>query len=137
LFRFVLHMPVAAWITGLVFRAVSIAWLTWIALQAAGERDRRAAARWLALGLFLYFLVLHGWAQSWYLLPLLPTLPLFTDDRFGPGIRLYTLTAVLYYALVLPMSCLSDQVVIAVSDLLEASITFFPPVVLLVRAWRR
>jgi hypothetical protein len=138
LFRFVLHLPTAAWATGLVFRGLGIAWLGWCALRSSESSSREEAARWLAAGLFVYFLVLHGWAQSWYLLPIVPALPLFEKDtRFGPGLRLYTITAVAYYGLVLPMSCLTDPITIAVSDLIEASITFFPPVVLLLRSRSR
>jgi hypothetical protein len=137
LFRFVLHMPTAAWATGLLFRALGILWLGWIALRAAQcaeHGDRIEPVRWLARGLFVYFLLLHGWAQSWYLLPLLVALPLFEDDPiWGPGLRIYTVSAVAYYALVLPMSCLQDPLTIAVSDLLEAAITILPPVVLLLR----
>lgn len=140
-FRFVLHMPTAAWATGLVFRALGILWLGWCCLRAA-EAYRQSADRaqpviWLARGLFVYFLVLHGWAQSWYLLPLLPTLPVLSEDWSDRGIRVYLVAAVAYYALVLPMSCLGDPLSIAVSDLAEASITFFPPVVILLRTARK
>jgi hypothetical protein len=135
LFRFVLHAPRAAWATGIVFRAVGIAWLAFIAMRAAeSARDERTApVRWLAHGLFFYFFLLHGWAQSWYLLPLLPVLPLLEGDRYAPPIRLYLVTAVLYYALVLPVSCFGATPLTAVADLIEASITVFPPVVLLLR----
>jgi hypothetical protein len=135
LFRFVLHAPRAAWATGIVFRAVGIAWFAFIALRAAesARDDRTAPVRWLAYGLFFYFFLLHGWAQSWYLLPLLPVLPLLEGDRYAPPIRLYLVTAVLYYALVLPVSCFGATPLTAVADLIEASITVFPPVVLLLR----
>lgn len=134
LFRFVLHAPFAAWITGLVFRGLGMAWLAWASLRAA-EAPRTEAVSWLARGLFVYFLLLHGWAQSWYLLPLLPALPfLVRDPRYAPAISTYLVSAVAYYALVLPMSCLTDPVLIAVSDLVEAMITVFPPVYLLVRS---
>jgi hypothetical protein len=136
LFRFVLHAPRAAWATGLVFRAVGIAWFSFIALRAAESApgdDRVAPVRWLAHGLFFYFLLLHGWAQSWYLLPLLPVLPLLQGDRYASPIRLYLVTAVLYYALVLPVSCFGATPLTAVADLIEAAITVLPPVVLLLR----
>jgi hypothetical protein len=138
LFRFVLHAPTAAWMTGLVFRALGVAWFAWVAVRAAEADSRQETLRWLGRGAFFYFLLLHGWAQSWYLLPLLPALPLFEDDaRWGPALRVYCVSSVAYYALVLPMSCLGDQVTIAISDLIEASITVFPPVVVLLRGRAR
>ena len=132
--RFVAHAPFASWVTGIVFRVVGMAWIAYTALRAA-EAPREEAVSWLARGLYFYFLILHGWAQSWYLLPLLPTLPFLVEDsRWAPAIRLYLVTGVLYYALVLPMSCLDNPVLIAVSDLVEAMITVFPPTYLLLRS---
>ncbi len=138
LFRFVLHAPTAAWATGLCFRGLGILWLGWTALtaaRAADDPDPAAPIAALARGLFVYFLLLHGWAQSWYLLPLLPALPLLVEGIEGVAraIRLYLVTAVAYYAVVLPMSCLSDPVLVAVSDLAEAAITILPPAYLLLR----
>ena len=133
LFRFVAHMPTAAWVTGLVFRVIGMAWLGLSALRAA-EAPRAQRVGVLAWALFCYFLVLHGWAQSWYLLPLLPALPFLADEaRHAPAIRVYLVSAVVYYALVLPYSCLSNPLTIALSDLIEAAITVFPPVVVLLR----
>ena len=88
-------------------------------------------------GLFFYFLLLHGWAQSWYVLPLLPTLPLLVEDRrWSPAFVAYLVCGVAYYALVLPMSCLDNPALIAVSDLVEAMITVFPAAYLLARSPR-
>jgi hypothetical protein len=134
LLRFVAHAPYAAWVTGLVFRVIGIAWLAWVCLRAAEAPVDEALSR-LAGGLFFYFLWLHGWAQSWYLLPLLPALPfLVEDERYAPAIRAYLVSGVAYYALVLPMSCLTDPVLVAISDLVEGLITVVPPTYLLVRS---
>lgn len=133
LFRFVAHMPTAAWVTGLVFRGIGMLWLGLGAWRAAAA-PREARVSELAWAVFFYFLLLHGWAQSWYLLPLLPALPFVREDaRYAPAIRTYVVSAVAYYALVLPYSCLSNPITIAVSDLIEAAITVFPPVVVLLR----
>jgi len=139
LFRFVLHAPYASWVTGIVFRLLGLIWLGYVALRAAeayrdAEAPRELAVTWLVRGLFFYFLLLHGWAQSWYVLPLLPALPLLVEDtRWSPAFATYLVCAVAYYALVLPMSCLTNQVMIAVADLVEAMITVFPAAYLLLR----
>jgi hypothetical protein len=132
LFRFVLSMPRAAWSTGLVFRAIGIVWLGLGALRAASVPPEERVGV-LTASLAFYFLLLHGWAQSWYLLPLLPALPFVRDPRHAAALRVYLVSAVLYYALVLPFSCLTSQVTIAVADLVEAAITVFPPLVVLLR----
>jgi hypothetical protein len=137
LFRFVLHQPVLAWGTGLVFRALGVLWLVRAAALAARDHaDRRRAVEHLVHGWFVYYLLLHGWAQSWYLVPLLPALPLLDEGGWARAFRLYLVTAVAYYALVLPFSCLASPVLHAVADLIEAAITIFPPVVLLLRQER-
>ena len=136
LFRFVLHMPFAAWVTGLVFRLVGASWLAYASLRAA-ECPPEARVAWVVRGLFVYFLVLHGWAQSWYALPLVAALPMLVDDEStAPALRAYFVTGVAYYAVVLPMSCLANPIATAVSDLVEGLVTVTPPLYLLLRKRR-
>ena len=136
LFRFVFHAGTLAWATGIVFRLVGAGWLAYASLRAA-EAPREDALGWIVRGLFVYLLALHGWAQSWYALPLVVALPyLEGDTRTLPALRAYLVTSVCYYALVLPMSCLESPVLVALSDLAEGIITVALPIVLLVRARR-
>jgi hypothetical protein len=115
---------------GLLFRGLGLLWLAWAALRAAETGE---SLRWMATGLFIYYMLLHGWAQSWYLLPLLPLLP-FADPRLLPAMRLYCFTAVAYYALVIPYACAFDHTSKALSDLAEALVTEVPPLVVMWRA---
>ncbi|MEO6954693.1 MAG: hypothetical protein ABI321_23035 [Polyangia bacterium] len=134
LFRFVFHAGTLAWATGIVFRLVGALWLAYASLRAA-EAPRKEALAWIVRGLFIYFLALHGWAQSWYALPLVVALPgLEGDTQTLPALRAYLVSSVCYYALVLPMSCLDNPVLVAVSDLAEGLVTVVPPIVLLARA---
>jgi hypothetical protein len=128
--RWVFGWPTAAWLIGVAFRAGGLLWLAFAAARAAATG---ATLRWLGTGLFVYYAFLHGWAQTWYLLPLLPLLP-HADERMRPAMRLYCVTGVLYYALVLPYACRFDHATKAGSDLAEAVVTILPPSVLLLRA---
>ena len=55
--------------SGSVFRAAGGVWILWCAYRAA--RDGAPLA-WAASMLFVYYLCLYAFLQSWYLLPLLP-----------------------------------------------------------------
>ena len=136
-FRFVLHMSTAAWATGIVCRLVGAAWLAYASLRAAETSSREEQLAWIVRGLFVYFLALHGWAQSWYALPLVVVLPaMHGDTHTRPALSAYLVSSVCYYALVLPMSCLDNPLLVAFSDLAEGLVTVVPPIVLLVRACR-
>jgi hypothetical protein len=128
LLRRVAHRDGAARAVGLFFRALSVIWILYAARRAARSGEPLA---WAARGLFVYYLYLHAWAQSWYLLPLLPLLP-FADSGFRPAMATFCVTGVAYYALDLPYSCSSD-VTLALADAVEAAITILPPTVLLLR----
>jgi hypothetical protein len=132
LLRAVAHQDRAARAVGLLFRALSAIWILYAARRAARSGELLA---WAARALFIYYLYLHAWAQSWYLLPLLPLLP-FADPIFRPAMATFCVTGVAYYALVLPYSCLSSDLTIAISDAVEAAITLFPPTAVLLKRLR-
>jgi hypothetical protein len=131
--RFVLHAPRAAWMVGLCFRVAGAGLVLFCALRAARAPLADSAPRWGATLLFFYYLYLHGWAQSWYLLPLLPLLP-HAPRRIAPALRAYCISAALYYGLALPFTCLEDPLHIALADLAQGLLTIVPPTVALLRA---
>jgi hypothetical protein len=124
LLRWVFAMPTAAWVIGLCFRALAALWLGHVSLRAA--RDGQLL-RWMASGVFVYFLLLHGWSQSWYLLMLLPLVP-FAGERVRPAMMTAMVSAVAYYAVAIPFECSSAPLPMAIRDLLGALITIVPPV---------
>ncbi len=96
-----LHLPTAAFAINLAFRAAAVLWLGYVAWRAAS--DRRYLG-WAGAFLFLYYLYLHAFSQSWYLLSLLPLLPyLHPALRRPAGIFLISLVA--YYPVDVAWSC--------------------------------
>jgi hypothetical protein len=129
LLREVAQAPTASWMVGLSFRALGALWIGYVALRAAVDSQ---ALRWLATGLFGYFLYLHNWAQSWYYLSLLPLLP-WADPRLQPAMRVACVSAVGYYAFVQPFMQAGTPVAVFMSEALGALVTIVPPTFLL---WR-
>ena len=125
--RFGLQLPTAAWGVGLLFRWLSALWLTWVVCRAA-----HSLLSSLALGLFGYYLFLHGWAQSWYLLSLLPLLP-FASAKLRPAMYTVCISSCAYYAIYLVAGCVVSPLAIGRVDLSEALVTILPPSVAL---WR-
>ena len=66
-------------------------------------------------------------------MPLLP----FADPRLLPMMRVLCISAVAYYALVLPLCCVTDSLPIALTDLAEGIVVVVPPTVYLFRLFRR
>lgn len=130
--RFVLDAPYLAWLVGLVFRVLAGLWLLRCALRGAeSARPLRAAAA----ALFIYYLYLHGWSQTWYLLPLLPLLP-FASARVALVAQVFCVSSAAYYALVLPLDCVQTPIVVGLADLVEALVEIAPPTVVLLRSRR-
>jgi hypothetical protein len=125
--RWLLLRPTAAWKVGLGFRALAAGWLLWCAWRA-----ERRPLTWLATGLFIYYLLLHGWAQTWYLLPLLPLLP-FASAATAPAMRTVCVSGCAYYGGYLIGGCVDTNLGRGVVDLLEGLATVAPPAVAL---WR-
>jgi hypothetical protein len=125
LLRFVAHAPRAAWGVGLLFRLLGAAWFLYITWRAAKEGR---LLKWAAAGLFIYYLYLHPWAQSWYLLSLLPLMP-YAARRLQPAMYALCISAVAYYTVA--NDCLQEPVAVAVNNLTGAAITILPPSLLL------
>ena len=133
LFTYVLQVPAASWSIGLVFRAAGALWLLWCAVCAA--RDSRPL-RWAAIALFGYYLGLHAFLQSWYLLPLLPLATQLPTWAQRP-MRVFVVCLTLYYALSIPLDCDARPWVIGVKELAEAALVILPAAFMLLGAWRR
>ncbi len=125
--RFILHRPTAAWKIGLFFRVLGAAWL-----GACAWRAGRRPLAWLATGLFIYYLYLHGWAQSWYLLSLLPLVP-FASAATRPAMLTFCVSGCAYYGGFLIGGCVEENLDRGVVDLIEGLCTVVPPSVAL---WR-
>jgi glycosyl transferase family 87 len=133
LFTFILHVPSLSWGLGLIFRAGSGVWILYAAWRAA--RDRQPIA-WAATMLFVYYLCLHAFLQSWYLLPLLPLatqLPPYATRAF----RVFVVCLTSYYALSIPLDCDARPVVIGAKELAEACLVVLPAFFTLLADWRR
>jgi hypothetical protein len=130
--RWGLNAPTAAWIVNLTFRLLGGLFALYIAYRAA--RDRRVL-RWAAVFLFLYFLCLHSYMQSWYLLSLLPLLP-FAPRRYLPAMQTFLVSSVLYYAIDRPFDCDPSLVTIGVTEFLQLLLVLVPPLWVLRRGLR-
>lgn len=128
-----LHRPGWAAAVGGAFRGIAALWLFYASWRAS--RHPRLLLSWLAAGLLVYFLYLHAWSQSWYLLSLLPLIP-WAQARFQPALRVVCVSAAAYYAFVFIGNCFSDDLAIALFDLLEGLCVVVPPSVLLWRVVR-
>jgi hypothetical protein len=125
--------PRASWGVSLAFRLGAALFWLWAAWRAALERDR---LRYAATALFVYYLYLHGFMQSWYLLSLLPLLP-FASSRLRPAMETFCVSALVYYAVRQPTMCMEDHAVILAREIGEAAIVILPPSILLLRALRQ
>ena len=125
--RWILHRPTAAWKVGLLFRVLGAAWL-----GACAWRAGRKPLAWLGTGLFIYYLYLHGWAQSWYLLSLLPLVP-FSSAATRPAMLTFCVSGCAYYGGFLVGGCVEENLDRGLVDLIEGLCTVVPPSVAL---WR-
>jgi hypothetical protein len=96
-----LHLPTTAFAVNLAFRAAAVAWLGYVAWRAA--RDRRYL-RWAATFLLFYYLYLHAFSQSWYLLSLLPLAPYLHPALRRPA-AIFLVSLVAYYPIDVAWSC--------------------------------
>lgn len=128
--RSLLHKPEAATYVAVAFRLLSVAWLFYATLRAA--RSPAQSLAWMGTGLLIYYLYLHPWSQSWYLLSLLPLFP-FLPPRPQRALRSLSIAAAAYYALLFIGNCLQDDLAIAAIDLIEGLIVMVPPTVCLLR----
>jgi hypothetical protein len=126
------HQPLAAWIVGLGFRAAAGLWLLYAAFRAA-EED--AALAWTSTGLFIYYLFLHAFIQTWYLIPLLP-LAIHLPPRLLPPFFTFLICLTLYYALAVPLDCDTRPALLGAKEFCEAALVFLPACFLTLRALR-
>jgi hypothetical protein len=121
--------PVASWAVGILFRVLALIWLLVMAIRSAPPARRLAG---LATTMFIYYLCLHPWAQSWYLLPLLPLMPFVEPGRRAPML-VYCVTATLYYTLTLLLNCVTGELYVSIAEVTEAFVTIVPPIWIMVR----
>jgi hypothetical protein len=129
---FVVHWPLPSFVIGLAFRAAGVVWIAWCAFAAA--RDG-APLRWAAIMLFGYYLCLHAFLQSWYLLPLLPLvtqLPRFAERAS----YVFIICITMYYAISIPLDCDLRPVVIGAKEFSEAALVVLPAFFTLLVGWR-
>ena len=86
----------------------------------------------MSIGLFFYYLFLHGFMESWYLLSLLPLLP-FADEKYQPAMRVFLVSALCYYAIRLPLNCDLRPAVVGIKELSEGVVVLIPVVLTLRR----
>lgn len=134
---YVVHWPLPSFVIGLIFRAAGGVWILWCAYRAARDAatDDRAPLAWAATLLFVYYLCLHAFLQSWYLLPLLPLatqLPRFAHRAY----YVFIICITMYYALSIPLDCDARPVVIGAKELTEACLVVLPAFFTLLVGWR-
>ena len=128
---FTLHLPRAAWLVGLAFRIGGGAWLAYVGWRAA--RDGRGITPAVAAtALTIYYLFLHGFMQSWYLLSIVPLLP-FAEAHMRRAIELFFVTALSYYVIFLPLQGDNRAWVVALKELSEGLLVIIPPALVLLR----
>jgi hypothetical protein len=121
--------PLASWAVGILFRVLAGIWLVVMAIRSAAPARRLDG---LATAMFIYYLCLHPWSQSWYLLPLLPLLPFVEPTRRTPML-VFCVTATLYYTVAIPFGCVTGELYVASVEVAESFITIIPPIWLLIR----
>ncbi|HEY2744655.1 MAG TPA: glycosyltransferase 87 family protein [Polyangia bacterium] len=129
---YVVHWPLPSFVLGLLFRAAGVVWILWCAFAAARAR---APLAWAATMLFVYYLCLHAFLQSWYLLPLLPlvtALPRFAERAS----YVFIICITMYYAISMPLDCDLRPVVIGAKELAEACLVVLPAFFTLLVGWR-
>ncbi len=124
--RYGFDRPDLSYVVGIGFRIAGGLWLLRIAWR---YQNPAAATAW---GLLTYYLYLHGWAQSWYFLSVLPLAP-FLSVRHARVLEVLCGSACAYYALALFRNCLTEPWQVALCELVECLITTLPPTVVLLR----
>src|SRR5262249_53598852 len=114
--RYLLDWKRVSWSIGLVFRAGGVVWIAYCAARAVEEKQPVA---WLAKALFVYFLFLHNWQQSWYLLVWLPLLP-HAHAHLKRAMVLHVLASLAYYPAYMTFSSCWVPELTAQRELFEA-----------------
>jgi hypothetical protein len=128
----VAHAPLASYAVGLGFRVGGTLWIVYCALRAAASDEPLG---WAGMALFGYYLLLHAFVQSWYLIPILP-LATQLPRWARPALRVYLVSLTAYYALHLPLDCDSRTTLLVARELLEAAGVVLPAAVMLLAGAR-
>jgi hypothetical protein len=120
--RYVFLRADASYAVGLLVRLLAGLWLVKVAWTEANALSA------VGVGVFGYFLYFHGWAQTWYFLPVLP-LWLFLSPRRRRAFEVLCLSGCGYYALALFRNCVVEPWQVAVCELVEGVATVLPPTV--------
>jgi hypothetical protein len=135
--RMLLHLPTAAWVTGLAFRAGGLVLLIATAYRASRDRE---VLPWAAFLLFAYFLYFAGQSRGWYWLPMLPLLG-FAHPRHLPAMLMVCVAAMVSYPVHLRFTCAEPQHLPMwqriVGNTVEEVLLNVPTTALLVWGWRR
>ena len=129
---YIVHQPLASWAVGLAFRAAGGVWILWCAWRAAATR---APLAWAALMLFVYFLFLHAFLQSWYLLPLLPLMTQLPAWATRAS-YVFIICMTMYYGISIPLDCDLQPVVLGTKEFGEAALVVLPAAFTLLAGWR-
>jgi len=124
--RYGLDRPDWSYRVGVAFRLLGGLWLVRV---ACADKNPLSATAW---GLLSYYLFWHGWAQTWYFLPVLP-LRLFLSKPRGRALEVLCGSGCGYYALALYRNCTTEPWQVAVCELLEGLATVLPPALCLCR----
>lgn len=124
--RYGFARPDLSYRVGIAFQLVGGLWL--LAVSWRYQEPLTATG----LGLLIYYLYLHGWAQSWYLLTIVPLRP-FLPAKQGRALELLAGSGCAYYALALYRNCLTEPWQVALCELTEGLFTILPPTVILLR----
>ena len=124
--RYGFERPDLSYRVGVLFHIVGGLWLIQMGLR---KEDPLTATAW---GLLIYYLYLHGWAQSWYFLAIVPLRP-FLPTKQGRALEVLAGSGCAYYALALYRNCLTEPWQVALCELAEGLFTIIPPTVVLLR----
>lgn len=124
--RYGFERPDLSYRVGVLFHIVGGLWLIQMGLS---KEDPLTATAW---GLLIYYLYLHGWAQSWYFLAIVPLRPLLPTKQ-GRALEVLAGSGCAYYALALYRNCLTEPWQVALCELAEGLFTIIPPTVVLLR----
>lgn len=133
LFHYVLNWPMAAWITGLLFRAGGA-----LLLLTMAWRYRHAATGLPALAGFMlfYYLFLHGYMQAWYLLALLPLAPFLSAPLRAVALA-YLISSLAQYGFDFAWSCTRTLPFAIVREIGGLIVVLAPPLIVLGVVWWR
>jgi hypothetical protein len=82
----------------------------------------------------VYFLLFHGYLESWYFLSLLPLIP-FAAPWLQPALRTLCVTQVAYYAIRIPLACDPSVLTTSAKELSEGIVSTLVPTFVMLRSY--